>query len=380
MRRLAAVLASLILAGCTVEDDGSTAPAPAQPATTAAPAVKAPGEPVISRGSAPPLIASKTSRNESAAPLLDQGKKAEESGDPSAASDYFDRALAVEPTNREALYRSARVNQEMASKFPRPHNSKYLLKSSGAMRLLRKTYPDLNADEKQLLGVTLYNEACTLVQNGDPGRAVTVLGEAYDAGFHDLGQIDQDDELDPVRRSPEFRKLVERMERENVAKLLAQTKTFPFAFSLPDVDGKTVSLADFKGKVTVVDFWGTWCPPCRKEIPHLVALQKKYRDQGLAVVGLNYEQADATADAVRNGIKKFARENGVDYPCVIGDPKTQESVPEFEGFPTTLFVDRSGKVRVKLTGYHSLATLDAVVSALLTEGSAKPEGAAKPKP
>jgi hypothetical protein len=63
----------------------------------------------------------------------------------------------------------------------------------------------------------------------------------------------------------------------------------------------------------------------------------------------------------------FVKENKIPYPCVIGDDKTQEQIPDFEGFPTTLFLDRAGKVRLKVVGYHSMADLDAIVSMLLDE-------------
>src|SRR5207248_1388399 len=102
-------------------------------------------------------------------------------------------------------------------------------------------------------------------------RAVKTLAEAFDAGFENVSQLEDDPELDTLRKLPEFVALQARMERETAARLLANSKPFPFDFTLKDPDDKPVSLADVKGKtVTVVDFWGTWCPPCRKEIPHLV--------------------------------------------------------------------------------------------------------------
>ena len=70
---------------------------------------------------------------------------------------------------------------------------------------------------------------------------------------------------------------------------VAGTKPTPFPFALKDLDGKPVTAADFRGKVLVVDFWGTWCPPCRKQVPNLVELDKRFHDKGLAVVGLTYE-------------------------------------------------------------------------------------------
>ena len=150
----------------------------------------------------------------------------------------------------------------------------------------------------------------------------------------------------------------------------AAPQSFDFSFALPDLEGNTVSLANFKGKVVIVDVWGTWCPPCRMEIPHFVELQKKYRDAGLEIVGINYERVPA--DQWRDTIKKFVEENGVTYTCVIGDAATQQSIPNFNAYPTTLFVDRAGKVRQTLVGAHELSVLEGIVGPLLAERGSTP--------
>ncbi len=134
---------------------------------------------------------------------------------------------------------------------------------------------------------------------------------------------------------------------------------------MPDLDGKSVALTDYKGKVVIVDIWGTWCPPCRMEIPHFVELHKKYRDAGLEIIGLNYEGDDA--DEARDTVNKFVTEHGVTYKCLLGDAVTQSQVPEFGGFPTTLFIDRTGRVRLKEVGYRPLSKHEAIVSSLLEE-------------
>jgi thiol-disulfide isomerase/thioredoxin len=147
--------------------------------------------------------------------------------------------------------------------------------------------------------------------------------------------------------------------------LLAHSRSFPFDFRLPDPDGKQVSLADYKGKIVIVDFWGTWCPPCRDELPHLVELYGKYHASGLEIVGINYERV--SGDQARQIIRDFITEHHIPYRCVMGDQETEFMVPAFDGYPTTLFIDRSGKVRLVLRGYTSQAVLEAVAKILLEE-------------
>ena len=146
---------------------------------------------------------------------------------------------------------------------------------------------------------------------------------------------------------------------------LAAHQSFDFDFTLADPEGKSHKLADLKGKIVLVDVWGTWCPPCRMEIPHLVAVHKKYGEQGVEVVGLNYEGGTVEEDGQK--ITEFVKANGVTYPCLIGDEPTKEQIPNFEGFPTMLFIDRAGKVRLKHVGYTPQAGLEAVIEALLSE-------------
>ena len=82
--------------------------------------------------------------------------------------------------------------------------------------------------------------------------------------------------------------IAERLVKE-AQEVLASGETFPFDFTLTDFSGQNISLTGFQGKVLIVDIWGTWCPPCRAEIPSFVKLQTEYGPQGLQIVGLNYE-------------------------------------------------------------------------------------------
>ena len=117
-------------------------------------------------------------------------------------------------------------------------------------------------------------------------------------------------------------------------------------FSLANLDGKNVSLKDFADKVMVVDFWATWCGPCREEIPHLNKLYENYRGKGVVVVGISM---DAEGPEV---VKQFAKELRMEYPVVMGNENVQQDFGGIVGLPTTFIIDRKGNIVKKYTGYQ----------------------------
>ena len=239
-------------------------------------------------------------------------------------------------------------------------------------RELQKRFPDLSPQEKAGVSNVLYNDACALAMGGDPNAAFTALKEAVSAGFADTNQLDNDTDLATVRSLPAFEAWRKEMDaiaaanaKEEVRNEMAAFKSYPFDFTLADLDDKPLKLADLKGKVVVVDFWGTWCPPCRAEIPSFVKLQTKYGDKGLQIVGLGYENKGKEESVKLT--RDFMEAQKMNYTCILGDEVTQKQVPEFQGFPTTLFIDRTGKVRLQYVGLHPYATLEAAVTMLLEE-------------
>lgn len=102
------------------------------------------------------------------------------------------------------------------------------------------------------------------------------------------------------------------------------------------------------------------------EIPSFVKLQTKYADQGFQIIGLNYERAETEEEGIKL-IRDFKEANKMNYPCLIGDTPTRTQVPGFRGYPTTLFIDRSGKVRMQFVGAHPYSRLESIVVALLAE-------------
>lgn len=121
------------------------------------------------------------------------------------------------------------------------------------------------------------------------------------------------------------------------------------AIEAPDVryatpQGDSASLADHRGQVVVLNLWGTWCPPCRREIPHLVDLQDRLDGLDATVVGL------AVDSGTPQEILDFARDFEVDYPVWMSDSRTVVRLYEAMGFPTTLIVDREGVIRKRYLG------------------------------
>ena len=282
------------------------------------------------------------------------------------------RILVSEPDNRDALVLYAQLAQTYAQKLIRPESNKYYHESAAALLQVEKVYKDMSANERKIAAVAYYNAACTSALEKKPESAVKELQRALDAGFDELELVSTDPELDSLRARDDFKKLAaeiavlaRKQARTRAEAGLAANKPFEFDLNLSGVDGKPFKLAEYRGKVVVVDVWGTWCPPCRKELPHLAAIYEKYRDKGLAMVGLNYENGDDKE--ARAIVLAFLKENKVPYPCLLGDSPTRDQIPDFAGFPTTLFLDRAGVVRLRLVGYHDRADLEAVVDLLLAE-------------
>ena len=140
-------------------------------------------------------------------------------------------------------------------------------------------------------------------------------------------------------------------------------------FTLPDLKGKKVQLSSFKGKAVVIDFWATWCEPCKIEMPWLVDLQKKYGPQGLQVLGVAMDDADEQT------IQEFARKMGVNYPVLKGTEAVADSYGGLDGLPAAFFLDRSGKIVDVAVGLASQSVLEDSVKRSLESNHASPAAA-----
>jgi peroxiredoxin len=142
-----------------------------------------------------------------------------------------------------------------------------------------------------------------------------------------------------------------------------QDSNVPFAFSFPDLNGKLVSNTDdrFRGKVVVVAISGSWCPNCHDEAPYLEALYKKYKDQGLEVVALSFEEEEQLKDPTR--LRAFVKEYGIDYTVLLAGEtgELHEKLPQavnLNSWPTTFFLGRDGRVRQVHAGFAGPASAD----------------------
>ncbi len=115
-------------------------------------------------------------------------------------------------------------------------------------------------------------------------------------------------------------------------------------FTLKSASGENIRLSEFRGQVVLINFWASWCGPCRQEMPHLEDLYTRYRDLGLTVFGINVEQD-------REGAERVLRDIPVSFPVLFDDGNTVSEVYDVDAMPATVMVDRSGIVRFMHRGY-----------------------------
>jgi len=150
-------------------------------------------------------------------------------------------------------------------------------------------------------------------------------------------------------------------------------------FSLESLDGKATRLSDFRGKAVLLNFWATWCGPCKIEMPWFVDLQNKYGSQGLQIVGV------AMDDASKEDIAKFAKEMGVNYPILIGKEAVGDQYGGVPALPESFLIARDGKIVDKIIGLRGKAEIeDAIKKALdsrpsTSQASASENGVASPQ-
>ena len=129
-------------------------------------------------------------------------------------------------------------------------------------------------------------------------------------------------------------------------------------FTLPRFDGGQLQLSSYRGKVVLLDFWATWCVPCREETPHFVELQEKYKDRGLQIIGVSM---DDSADPVHTFYEQFH----MNYPVVMGTAETGSAYGGVLGLPIAFLIDRNGIIHSKHMGATDAAVFEKEITTLL---------------
>lgn len=223
------------------------------------------------------------------------------------------------------------------------------------------------------IGSHAYDLACGFSLAGQPDSAYAWLFTAVELGFSDIEQYKADEDLIPLRADPRWNDLLTGVERAEQAKLadfmrqaaataperkqdaLAERQSTEAPdWTVEDLDGKRVALADLRGKVVIIDFWATWCGPCRKTMPLLDKFFTESLPAGVAVFGMNVWERGGTAK-----VKPYIQERGYKFPVLYGtdDIATAYGV---RGIPTLVVIDQQGKIAYRHIGYDP--TLPEVLS------------------
>ena len=161
-----------------------------------------------------------------------------------------------------------------------------------------------------------------------------------------------------------------RQPRKGLVKLAVADSSAPAApeITLKDLNGKDLSLTQYKGKVVLVNFWATWCDPCRVEIPWLIEMEQKYSARGFTVLGIAMDEEGAkvvTPFVAKERFEVNGAQSQMNYPIVIGDDAAADKFGGLLGYPTSVLVSRDGKIIKRITGIISYEEMSKAIESQL---------------
>jgi thiol-disulfide isomerase/thioredoxin len=169
------------------------------------------------------------------------------------------------------------------------------------------------------------------------------------------------EDLSPVlvaNHSPHLRFTAAMIALLAISPIAASARPAP-AFTVKTLEGKPLRSADLKQKPMIVDFWATWCGPCRASMPHLSEMQKRYEKKGLTVIGLSVDESGP------QGVKKFASQLGVTFTLAMANDDVLDAYGPIRSIPTTFFINRKGDIVRRVVGYIDGETMDDYVKEIL---------------
>jgi peroxiredoxin len=159
-------------------------------------------------------------------------------------------------------------------------------------------------------------------------------------------------------------KYLDRTRKHGPVKLVGNVQGVPAPdFTLTSLDGREVKLSDFRGKAVLLNFWATWCPPCKVEMPWFEDLQRRYGGDGLVVIGVAMDDTEPAT------IAKFASDLGVNYPVLLGTDKVSDDYGDVQYLPTTFYIGRDGTIVDKMTGLLERKDIEAAVKKALNSSA-----------
>ncbi len=237
--------------------------------------------------------------------------------------------------------------------------------------------PGYPTESLEILGQPLINLAKANAIKNDTAGAFAAMASAFEIGYTDFDAVANDRlfaELDQNR----FRTLVKRHQtayrlkvRQWSRQQLAGFESFQIDYNFANINGGQITSDQSVGKVTVVDLWATWCPPCREGIPHFIELKKNFQNRNVEVIGISMDDTDNPSAAV-DTVKSFAIDSGINYTLGMGTEAIKKQIPGKVLLPTTLFIDRTGTVRYVAQGYHDYDQLAAITERLASEVQSNP--------